>query len=466
MQNDRYDIEASDLEAYLTDNASWVETYSRLGLFDEAASGFQAGKRSPKTFCPIHGGKSGEAFGFLHRNSRSGCPSSDISGVGVCNSCGVIPPFKLVMEATGWSFRQTLEELAIASGYRDGLNSGVFKVREKSPEQIAAEKAMKERQEAKDAKNLQKIKELWEGAYKLNKPQAAPVFRYLKNRGIELKFDSFGDEVRFHPAVRYIDVNYTSCLVVLAQVDGEQKMQRWWIDKAGNRAPEPVGKEMNRLEVFLKELIPLDNHKAKPAQLFLQQCNPATAKWIMSHRVLFHRGVGFINDLGDHPCILKRIRNPSGTPINLHQTFITLDGKKADVPTVKKMRPAISSLPILGGALQLCPPVPVMGVAEGLETSLSVDAARGMPMWPLLNATLMANWIPPKGVKRVYIWEDPDPAGEGNAQKLADRLQLMNIEPIRVSTKAVRPEGDWDWNDVLIKLGPDAFPHKDWMDNL
>ncbi len=87
-------------------------------------------------------------------------------------------------------------------------------------------------------------------------------------------------------------------------------------------------------------------------------------------------------------------------------------------------------------------------------------------MWPLLNATLMANWIPPKGVKRVYIWEDPDPAGEGNAQKLADRLQLMNIEPIRVSTKAVRPEGDWDWNDVLIKLGPDAFPHKDWMDNL
>ncbi|HFT7392821.1 TPA: hypothetical protein ACGRYD_004775, partial [Aeromonas hydrophila] len=62
-----YEIVADDLAAYLNDNRLWVEAYKHLGLFGDATRGFIPGKKAPKTSCPKHGGRSGEAFGLIHR---------------------------------------------------------------------------------------------------------------------------------------------------------------------------------------------------------------------------------------------------------------------------------------------------------------------------------------------------------------------------------------------------------------
>lgn len=126
----------------------------------------------------------------------------------------------------------------------------------------------------------------------------------------------------------------------------------------------------------------------------------------------------------------------------------------------------MSTAPISGGAVQLCPPTPVLAVAEGLETLLSVESAIGMQGWGLLNATLMGNWIVCMGVKHVYIWEDADPVGEVNAAKLEKNLLSAGIKVTRCNPKLIRAESDMDWNDILVNFGPDVFPHSDWLQHV
>lgn len=455
---DENHVDKDDLAAYLSDNRLWVETYERLGLFGEAARGYQPGAKAPKIACPLHGGITGEAFGFMAKGKLR----SHETGAGVCNTCGVINGYKLVMTETGWSFPETLEQLAIASGYKDGITRGHFHVREKSPEQLAREAAAKKRQEEMDSKTLAKNKAWWNEAFSLNKPQAQPAILYFKNRGLAARVAALGDEVRLHPGIRYYDITHTACVITQ---EGEG-FRKFWIDKDGVRLEQPLGKELDTHSKVMSETVPLDHRIAEPARKLLEAASPAIAEYIRQHNPVFHKGIGYINDLGVFPCILTRIRNPSGLPVSLHQTYITSDGHKASVPSAKKLRPAISSLPISGGAAQLCPPAPILGVGEGIETVLSVETAIGMPVWPLLNATLMASWIPPKGTRHVYQWEDPDPAGQLNGEKLAERLISMGISVTRCNPASVRPEGDYDWNDVLMHMGADVFPHHDWLERL
>lgn len=452
---DEFRIEADDLASYLSDNALWVDTYALLGLFGEAAAGYEPGKRAPKTYCPIHGGRSGEAFGFL----KSGSGSSDMTGVGWCNSCRGIGGFKAVMGATGWSFGETLKQLAIASGYAEGILTGQFQPREKSPEQIERERQQAILRQESDRKNMETNRQLWSGAYMFDQAEAEPMRRYFEHRGIFAQASMFGDEVRYHPGVFYSHTSKHPCIITKTDEEG---VRYYWMDDSGVTAPAPTGNMMDNLSDINRRVTHLS--KSELAKTYLDGCPQGLRELILESNPVFHPGIYFIQRYGKHPCILTRIRNSSGTPVNLHQTFITLDGKKADLPQVKKVRPKIHAYPMSGGAAQLALPGPCMSVAEGLETVGSVGFAIKMPIWGLLNATMMGSWIPPIGTKKVYIWEDPDEAGESNAALLSARLKDMGIIPIRVSTKTIRPEGDMDWNEILNNFGATVFPHQDWLE--
>ena len=453
-----YEIVADDLAAYLNDNRLWVEAYKHLGLFGDATRGFIPGKKAPKTSCPKHGGRSGEAFGLIHRGKLD----SEATGVGVCNSCGVMSGFTIVMEETNWPFPKVLEQLAIASGYMDGITSGVFSPPPKSPTQLAWERERAEEDARRDQAVAKKNAQLWDEAWPLTKPQAEPAIRYLRNRQILSKVASLGGEVRLHPGVRYIDMNYGQCIITLEP----HGMRYWWLDKNGHKTTQPDGVFQSTQKELIKEAVDLTHPSAKLARLAISQMPDHIKEAIASHKAVFHKGVAFKLDLGKHPCILCRIRDPSGKPVSLHQTFITSDGQKALVPKVKKLRPSVSTAPISGGAVQLCPPTPVLAVAEGLETLLSVESATGMQGWGLLNATLMGNWIVCMGVKHVYIWEDADAAGEVNAAKLEKNLLSAGIKVTRCNPKLFTPDSDMDWNDILVNFGPDVFPHRDWLQHV
>lgn len=454
--NDALSIDAEDLSSYLSDNGLWVETYAALGLFGEAAAGYEPERKAPRIHCPLHGGRTGEAFSFI----KKGKFRSDRTGVGGCNSCGGIGGYKLVMEDQGWTFPQTLEALAKASGYLDGIKSGTFKPKPKSAEQLERERQAKERQAASDRKNMEINRTLWGEAFRFDQKEAEPMRLYFESRGIKATAAMLGEEVRFHPGVYYSHTSRHPCIIT----EDEDGMRWYWMDKNGFSRGIPPGKLLDSVEEVKKRLISLSDKRADIAQAYLDDCPEGLREMILGSNPKFHPGVSLIEKFGKLPAILTRIRNANGTPVNLHQTFITMDGQKAKVPQVKKVRPRIEAFPFSGGGAQLSLPGPIMSVAEGLETILSVATATGMPRWGLLNATLLANWHPPVGVKKVYIWEDPDPAGEGHAAALASKLTLMGIEAIRVSTLSVHPEGGLDWNDILMEYGVEAFPYRDWLE--
>src|SRR5690606_8618466 len=116
----------------------------------------------------------------------------------------------------------------------------------------------------------------------------------------------------------------------------------------------------------------------------------------------------------------------------------------APVSAPRKLLTPIGSLD--GAAIRLWPRAEHMGVAEGIETAIAAATLFRIPVWSVLNTTLMEKWQPPKGVKRVTICADHDAnfAGHKAAYTLAFRLANAGLEvDVRV------PDEVGDWNDVL-----------------
>lgn len=152
-------------------------------------------------------------------------------------------------------------------------------------------------------------------------------------------------------------------------------------------------------------------------------------------------------ETGRHPAMLAVVTGKDGSAQGIHRTYL------ADVATRKKLTPAVRSYS--GGAIQIMPADgPVLAIAEGIETALSVHemtAARGKPVpaWAAGNTTLLEQWEPPEGVSRVLICADHDEnyAGHAAAYRLAHRLATRK-HPVDVEVRL--PDAVGDWNDVWV----------------
>lgn len=145
------------------------------------------------------------------------------------------------------------------------------------------------------------------------------------------------------------------------------------------------------------------------------------------------------------PAMLAVVKIPSGGVVALHRTFLTSDGRKADVPSPRKL---LGTLPD-GAAVRLAEHGATLGIAEGIETALSATALFGIPCWSAINASGLAKWSPPAGVEEVVIFGDNDAkfGGQQAAFTLAHRLACRGLA-VRVEIPTT--VGD-DWNDVLMK---------------
>jgi putative DNA primase/helicase len=156
------------------------------------------------------------------------------------------------------------------------------------------------------------------------------------------------------------------------------------------------------------------------------------------------------------------VSGADGNPVTMHRTFLTNDGKKANLPYPKKFMPYPSDRNLTGGAVRLCQAESVLGIAEGIETALAVRQTTGLAVWAALSCTLLERFEPPTGTKHVAIWGDLDRKGVGgdSARKLAERLYEQGI----ITSLHIPPAsllGDCksvDWLDVLNRVGPSGFP--------
>jgi putative DNA primase/helicase len=149
---------------------------------------------------------------------------------------------------------------------------------------------------------------------------------------------------------------------------------------------------------------------------------------------------------GRYPALIALVSNSSGSPVAVHRTFLTRDGRKAAVDPVKA-----SLGPVWGGAVRLMPiePDKPLVIGEGIETSASAGLLMGAPTWAAISAGNMAKslTLPPE-VRRVVIAADPDDAGRKAARDAWIRWKAEGRE-VRIAI----PDGAADFNTWLTGRG-------------
>lgn len=154
---------------------------------------------------------------------------------------------------------------------------------------------------------------------------------------------------------------------------------------------------------------------------------------------------------GTYPAMLAAVTDSSGRLVAIHRTYLTADGNKAPVPTVKKLTRTAGTL--TGASIKIGAPVPRpdgrlgLGVAEGIETAIAAYILGGVPTWPCVSAHGLESFESPPDVHYLYVFGDHDESGVG--QKAANSLGKQ-VARTGLVARILIPESPGDWNDELI----------------
>ncbi|MCR4143669.1 DUF7146 domain-containing protein [Alcaligenes faecalis] len=166
----------------------------------------------------------------------------------------------------------------------------------------------------------------------------------------------------------------------------------------------------------------------------------------------FHAGLDYWHDgrcIGQFPVMLAAVTSPTGELVTVHRTFLTPDGRKAPVPTVKKL---CSPAGAMGGAsIKIGTPCARpdgrlgLGIAEGIETALAASNLFGVPVWAGVSAHGLVSFTPPPSVRNLYVFADNDESetGQKAAAQLAERLTRQGF-----TVRTHMPPAIGDWADV------------------
>jgi putative DNA primase/helicase len=143
------------------------------------------------------------------------------------------------------------------------------------------------------------------------------------------------------------------------------------------------------------------------------------------------------------PAMIAKVVAPDGKPVNIHRTFITLQGRKTEREPAKKLMRGTCPP---GSAIRLGPRVGTLGIAEGIENALAAQLLFRVPVWSVISAQGMERFQKPEGLRRLIIFGDNDRSftGQAAAYALAKRARLQwEIEAdVRIPTHP-----GTDWND-------------------
>lgn len=188
-----------------------------------------------------------------------------------------------------------------------------------------------------------------------------------------------------------------------------------------------------------------------PATLYLKR-RGLGGLWPLPQCLRLHRSLGYWEDgqeIGRFPTMVAPLIGSDGRMLALHRTFLTADGRKADVDSPRKLTGAAG---LLGGS---CIPLhkPVrgsLGIAEGIETALAAWAGSGVPVQAAYSGGNLAAWRWPEGLQRLVIFGDADEAGRKAAAELKARAVRAGL---RCDALFPFDEGS-DWLDVWASRRP------------
>ncbi|MAE91960.1 MAG: DNA primase [Pelagibaca sp.] len=165
------------------------------------------------------------------------------------------------------------------------------------------------------------------------------------------------------------------------------------------------------------------------------------------HPKCWHRDEGQTSSI-PRPALIAAVTDGAGALQGVHRTWLAPDGQgKAAVETQRR---AMGHL--LGNAVRLTPHDDILVIGEGIETMLSLsEAAPGLPVWAALSSGHLGAVQLPKGLQRLYIAIDRDPAGQRAAERLSARATEVGIA-VRVLEPLLG-----DFNDDLRANGKEAL---------
>ncbi|QXW20149.1 toprim domain-containing protein (plasmid) [Comamonas aquatica] len=165
--------------------------------------------------------------------------------------------------------------------------------------------------------------------------------------------------------------------------------------------------------------------------------------------------------LGVFPAMLVRGFDAKGNCVQLHTTYLTQDGRKADVQNPKKTRTAIAGATSFCFRLSPIDESGVLGLTEGIETALACEHKFKHAVWPCHSNTVLANFEIPESlfdsISKIVIYADNDgwrikPNGDRwnpgvtKARELAEKLRQVrrpNGQRMRVQICYTSRVGDF-----------------------
>jgi hypothetical protein len=148
------------------------------------------------------------------------------------------------------------------------------------------------------------------------------------------------------------------------------------------------------------------------------------------------------------PALLAAVTDGDGVITGVLRTWLARDGSgKAPLATPRR-----SMGRLLGHGVRLGDASDILAAGEGLETMLSLRVVLPtLPVVAALSATHLAAFIPPSGLRRLYIARDNDRVGRRAAEMLGAHAHADGIEAL-----VLTPHWD-DFNTDLTTLGPEGL---------
>jgi hypothetical protein len=148
------------------------------------------------------------------------------------------------------------------------------------------------------------------------------------------------------------------------------------------------------------------------------------------------------------PALLAAVTDAEGAVTGVLRTWLARDGSgKALLATPRR-----SMGRLLGHGVRLGDASDILAAGEGLETMLSLHVVLpALPIVAALSATHLAAFVPPSGLRRLYIACDNDRVGRRAAEMLGARAHAGGIEAL-----VLTPHWD-DFNTDLTTLGSEAL---------
>jgi len=219
--------------------------------------------------------------------------------------------------------------------------------------------------------------------------------------------------------------------------------------------PAVAERKRERLRQIWKETAPLNHPDARAVRTYLEsraldEILQAPPRVLRSHRALpYWDGA---KALGPFPAMVALFHGAAGQPVTLHVTYLRSDGcAKANVASPKKIMAVPARGATKGGAIHLYEPkAGILGLAEGIESALSMHLLQKLPVWSSYCADNLAAAHLPKGLRELYIGIDLDASGKGQqvAQSLTKRVRRFSPRT-KVFTVTPEVDGTGDLNDEL-----------------